>query len=77
MPKYKSNSKDQTKRDWSGYEASYITIDSIAEIADAKRRIYGTIKEPIEGVMIDDQDVDRGLSETPAAAGQRACDGEA
>ena len=69
MPKYKSNTKDQTKKDWSGYQASYIAIDSIKEIADAKRRIYGTIKEPIEGVTIDDQDVDRGLSEAPAAAG--------
>lgn len=49
MPKYKSNKKDQEKKDWSRYQASYITIDSIAEIADAKRRIYGTIKDPIEG----------------------------
>lgn len=69
MPKYKSNIKDQAKRDWAGYQASYIAIDSIAEIADAKRRIHGTIKEPIEGVKIDDQDVDRGLSEASAAAG--------
>ncbi len=68
MPKYKSNIKDQAKKDWSGYQASYITIDSIAEIADAKRRIHGTVKDPVKEEMIGDQDVDRGLSEAPAAA---------
>jgi len=69
MPKYKSTKKDQARIDWSGYRASYIVIESIAEIADAKRRIHGTVKDPVKGVMIDDQDDDRGIQETSAAAG--------
>jgi len=69
MPKYKSTKKDQARKDWSGYRASYIVIESIAEIADAKRRIHGTVKDPVKGVMIDDQDDDRGIQETSAAAG--------
>jgi len=69
MPKYKSTKKDQARKDWSGYRASYIVIESIAEIADAKRRIHGTVKEPVKEVMIDDQDVDRGVQKASTATG--------